>query len=294
LECINKDCLFLHKTAEESDIISREDLNSNKNIFHEQQIYAMKVAGIFHPEVRKKLNISSKKFKSIFPNTESIFQKDIVKEKDPIYQKNKIAKKKYFEDDNVKKVNVQNNLNMLLQNSSPIIPVEKIRNSPLGIVIEKELKDNHNQNNETTSTSSKEDLMAYTESITPFNSQTLLNTCKMNFIGNTNKSRFFNPPLNNPLPPDSLDIPLFVQNLIYKKISTHKFTKSIKNMEDILYSDKALQNEYKFKNHWAQFIIDNKINVNSTSKQKATDESEFREDIEYINNFILEKCKNYK
>ena len=33
IECTNKDCLFLHKLADESDIIKRGDLNLNKSIF---------------------------------------------------------------------------------------------------------------------------------------------------------------------------------------------------------------------------------------------------------------------
>ena len=43
----NNDCLFLHKKASESDIIKREDLNVNKNIFYEQQLYAIKIADIY-------------------------------------------------------------------------------------------------------------------------------------------------------------------------------------------------------------------------------------------------------
>jgi hypothetical protein len=89
IECNNKDCLFLHKQADENDIICREDLNINKNIFLDQQIYAIKIADLYNPEVRKNI-MSNKKFKTVLPSPETIYNKDIVKEQDPVYQKNKI------------------------------------------------------------------------------------------------------------------------------------------------------------------------------------------------------------
>ena len=55
IECTNKDCLFLHKWADENDIIKRGDLNNNKNIFTQQHNYAKKIADIYNPEVKKKL-----------------------------------------------------------------------------------------------------------------------------------------------------------------------------------------------------------------------------------------------
>lgn len=65
IECNNKECLFLHKWAEESDIIKRGDLNSNKAIFNQQHNYAKKIADIFNPEVRKRI-MSSKRVKPFF------------------------------------------------------------------------------------------------------------------------------------------------------------------------------------------------------------------------------------
>ena len=54
IECNNKDCLFLHKKADENDIIKRGDLTSNKIIFAKQHEYAEKIADIYNPEVKKK------------------------------------------------------------------------------------------------------------------------------------------------------------------------------------------------------------------------------------------------
>ena len=53
-ECKNKDCIYLHKFADEKDIVSREIMNSNKDIFHQQRLMA------------------------VFPNGYSVYTKDLV------------------------------------------------------------------------------------------------------------------------------------------------------------------------------------------------------------------------
>ena len=65
IDCNNKECLFLHKWADENDIIKRGDLISNKVIFTQQHSYAIKIADIYNPEVKKKL-LAPKKGKTIF------------------------------------------------------------------------------------------------------------------------------------------------------------------------------------------------------------------------------------
>lgn len=46
----------------------------------DQQVYAMKIADIFNPEVKKKIISSvNKKIKSIFPSPDTLYQKDIVR-----------------------------------------------------------------------------------------------------------------------------------------------------------------------------------------------------------------------
>ena len=54
VECNNRECLFLHKLADENDIIKRGDLIANKNIFAQQHSYAIKIADIYNPEIKKK------------------------------------------------------------------------------------------------------------------------------------------------------------------------------------------------------------------------------------------------
>ena len=87
IECSNKDCLFLHKKAEENDIIRRGDLTSNKIIFAKQHDYAEKIADIYNPEVKKKI-LSVKRSKTIFPSPDSIYKN--LEEKD---RKKKFVKK---------------------------------------------------------------------------------------------------------------------------------------------------------------------------------------------------------
>ena len=81
IECTNKECLFLHKLAGENDIIKRGELTVNKNIFNEQHKYAIKIADIFNPEVKKKI-LSIKKRKTVFPSPDIIYKTITVIEKE--------------------------------------------------------------------------------------------------------------------------------------------------------------------------------------------------------------------
>lgn len=68
-------------------------MNTNKNIFYEQQILAMSIANIFNKDIKKKLKVVSKK-KSIFPSIDSIYNKEIIKENDPDNKTNTSASSK--------------------------------------------------------------------------------------------------------------------------------------------------------------------------------------------------------
>ena len=69
-------------------------MSSNKNIFHEQQLLAIKVADLYNPDIRKKL-MAPKKLKSVLPSVELLYKKEIVLENDPDAQ----FKKKRFNSD---------------------------------------------------------------------------------------------------------------------------------------------------------------------------------------------------
>jgi hypothetical protein len=332
IECINKDCLFLHRAADESDIISREDLNSNKNIFMEQQLYAIRIADIYNPEIKKKL-LTGKKLKTVFPPPDSIYKSEIVISNDPNFQKNKMTKKKYFED---LEGGRNMNINMGVQPSEKKKPISTGEKNQINdMMMDKKINEICQAlTAETTSTSSREDIH-YTNSaneeksssgslnilnssisLSPIPSQVLLipryeyklfscrersrftfvngeKTFNMNTNMNMSNINQMNPYLNEN---DVEFVPNFVQNLILKKVLTHKLTKNMKNMEDILYQDYILESEYKNKNPWAQFIIENKHSPpdTNTNNKINEDDDELIEDFENINKFILNTCKTYK
>ena len=100
--CLNKDCLYLHSLANESDILSRNEMNSNKKIFASQHVMAIEISGILTSESKRNylMNYVSKK-DTIFPNASSVYDKDIVhsyieehKDNPSIIKETDISKKK--------------------------------------------------------------------------------------------------------------------------------------------------------------------------------------------------------
>jgi hypothetical protein len=180
-------------------------------------------------------------------------------------------------------------------------------------------KDNISQN-ETTSTSSKDDINYVssnedknmpieTKNSKDFQLNSNRDQCENNnknipfhtiFLPKS-KSRFSFISNNEENDSEKIDIPGFINDLIFKKTSRLLLTKYIKSMEDILYTDKTLQNEFNKQNDWAQFIIQNKTYIeNLQTNNKKIDshnpesELEFIEDFDYINNLVLNKFKIYK
>ena len=76
-ECKNKDCIYLHKFADEKDIVSREIMNSNKDIFHQQRLMAIELSQILTNEKYDEL-YKSRNIKTVFPNGYSVYTKDLV------------------------------------------------------------------------------------------------------------------------------------------------------------------------------------------------------------------------
>lgn len=71
-------------------------MSTNKNIFHEQQLLAIKVADLYNQEIKKKL-IAPKKYKSVLPSTEMLYEKEVVLENDP---EGHYKKKRFYSDGN--------------------------------------------------------------------------------------------------------------------------------------------------------------------------------------------------
>jgi len=144
-ECKNKDCIYLHKLADEKDIVSREIMNTNKDIFPQQRLMAIELSKILTNEKYHEL-YKNKNIKTIFPNGFSVYSKDLVIryikerhlgialnlnyseltiEKEPLKQKSKINNKKEekkgknSEEKNNNKINIK--LNPHTQNFNELI-----------------------------------------------------------------------------------------------------------------------------------------------------------------------------
>lgn len=293
----------MHKTADENDIIKRDDLNVNKNIFYQQHLYAIKIADIYNLEVRKRLNLN-KNTRSVFPTSDMIYTKDIVKDNDPNTRTNEYNyKKNYYDDDyshnntkiNKKEQNNNNYINKTYNND------DKQNKRKLNTLINNEDKTNNFE-------LSKQSSYNLTDSVSNIATPTSSNIEKIDFDGiiinqfkneNDNnspliknipeifcpkeKSRFgFK---NSSTKEQDVEIPQFVKTLIFKKVSRHNFTKYVRNIEDLLYSDDALKHEYDNKDPWAHFIMENKY---------SDQDIEFIDDFEYINKLVLNKCKAHK
>ena len=76
-ECKNKDCIYLHKLANEKDIVSREQMNTDKDIFPQQRLMAIELSKIL---TNKKYNelYKLKDIKTVFPNGFSVYKKESV------------------------------------------------------------------------------------------------------------------------------------------------------------------------------------------------------------------------
>ncbi len=75
--CLNKDCLYLHYIANKDDIVSRDEMNNNKNIFANQIFLAIQLSQIEKESVKKEL-CGIKDVKTFFPNAFNVYNKDIV------------------------------------------------------------------------------------------------------------------------------------------------------------------------------------------------------------------------
>jgi hypothetical protein len=77
LRCKTKDCKFLHHIANEKDILSKEQMNSDKGIFPQQRLMAIELSLIMTDKKFQEL-YKLKDDKTIFPNGFSVYTKDIV------------------------------------------------------------------------------------------------------------------------------------------------------------------------------------------------------------------------
>ena len=303
IECNNKDCLFLHKWADENDIIKRGDLNNNKNIFTQQHNYAKKIADIYNPEVKKKI-ISSKKGKTVFPSPDIIYRTITVLEKEPNNSKNKKNsanknevehKKNISSNDN--KINEDTNKNNINKNVN-IKNKNKINNDEESIDENEEEEDEEYENEEDKSTK------AYNEKNIKQKNNIINNNHINNNNSNNNKNRYqqknkllvsreksrFDFCVNNNDTKNNIIVPEHILNLINKKINSYNLTKYMQQkIIDKIFLNESIKNDNNIKNdEWTKFINDN-IDV---SNYNYNNNDEFVNEIDKINHFILNKVKS--
>ena len=308
IDCSNKDCLFLHKKADENDIIKRGDLTSNKIIFAQQHDYAEKIADIYNPEVKRKI-LSSKKGKTIFPSPDTIYNSINIEDKNVFSKNNNVSKNK------------KNSINKNNENSNNSNNNKK--NSPIkGNKTNKEIVNNKydNKNNEESYDEeedeeeeeeddeiTKEESKANNISEEKKNkSKTSNNNNSNNTINNSNnnknnekidkrkklflnreKSRFDFCVKNNE-GNTSISVPKHILNLINKKINLYNLTKYMqqKVIDKIFLKESIIDNNKENNDEWTKFINDN-IEANNYNSYNHNDE--FINDIDNINHFILDK-----
>ena len=273
-ECNSKDCLYLHHKACDNDIIKREDLNYNKNIFYEQQIFAIKIADIYNPDVKNNLMKMSDMKNTIFPSPNLIYQNSIVIENEKylniyknkkslkincsnikgvknneIKEKNNIIKKIFYEDSKDKKSHSENKQNNNVKNT---------RNNNNNLRLKMESITNSKDEITCTSTSDEKD--------------------KINMIfQNNDKSRFDfvnnNEEENNIIPKIYIDI-------INEKYKIKNIEHLFKNSDLILFNNSKIQNDIQKDNELFNYLI---------NENNKFEKDEFQIDFENINNFILEQ-----
>ena len=112
-ECKNKDCIYLHKLANEKDIVSREIMNSDKDIFPQQRLMAIELSKILTDKKYKEL-YKLRDIKTVFPNGFSVYKKELVlqyiKEKNIGISLNlKSTELKFIKKEDIKDISNNNN-----------------------------------------------------------------------------------------------------------------------------------------------------------------------------------------
>ena len=317
IECTNKECLFLHKLAGENDIIKRGELTVNKNIFNEQHKYAIKIADIFNPEVKKKI-LSMKKKKTVFPSPDIIYKTITVIEKEKTGNSknkknsanksigsnnssannekgnNKISPVKEIKQ--IKEVNKFNNYSNDYNNDKKSYDEEDYN-------YEEEEEDDFEEGEGDDEYDQEEGVDKFQEEEKTINDDKNVNkkrnkneknitTIKKNNkdIFNREKSRFdFCVNNKNNKENNNIVVPEHILKLINKKINSFVLTKYMQQkLIDKIFLNESIKNDNKGQNdEWTKFIYDN---IDMTNKNDINNnKDELTEDLEHINDFILKK-----
>ena len=284
IDCTNKECLFLHKWADENDIIKRGDLISNKAIFTQQHNYAKKIADISNPEVKAKI-LSSKKGKTVFPSPEIIYRRISVMEKEKNNSKNKKNSASKENKNNKENNEKGGNKNEYINNKNKSNIEEESGDYDYDDEEEEEDDDEEYENEEDKSTNTHEEKNVKTKNNNLIannkNQQNLKN--KKIYVKNE-KSRFDFCEKNNEENNNNIIVPDHIISLINKKINSYILTKYMhQKIIDRMFINDSIKKDNKIKNdEWIKFINDNIDTTNNNN-------DEFINDIDKINHFILNK-----
>ena len=316
IECTNKECLFLHKLAGENDIIKRGELTVNKNIFNEQHKYAIKIADIFNPEVKKKI-LSMKKKKTVFPSPDIIYKTITVIEKEKTRNSknkknsanksigsnnssannekgnNKISPVKEIKQ--IKEVNKFNNYNNDYNNDKKSYDEEDYN-------YEEEEEDDFEEGEGDDEYDQEEGVDKFQEEEKTINDDKNVNkkrnkneknitTIKKNNkdIFNREKSRFdFCVNNKNNKENNNIVVPEHILNLINKKINSFVLTKYMQQkLIDKIFLNESIKNDNVGQNdEWTKFINDN---IDVANNKDINNNDEFTNELDNINEFIFKK-----
>ena len=76
-ECKNKDCIYYHKFADQNDIVSKQQLNTDKDLFPQQRLMAIELSQILTNAKYREL-YKLRDIKTVFPNSFNVYKKDLV------------------------------------------------------------------------------------------------------------------------------------------------------------------------------------------------------------------------
>jgi len=315
IECTNKECLFLHKLAGENDIIKRGELTLNKNIFNEQHKYAIKIADIFNPEVKKKI-LSMKKKKTVFPSPDIIYKTITVieKEKTASSKNKKSSENKSIGSNNSSANNEKGNKISPMKEIKQIKEVNKFNNYSNDYNNDKKSYDDEDYNYEEEEEDDYEegegdDDYDQEEGIgnkNPEEEKTANDDKNVNKKRNKNdkniiikknnkdifnreKSRFdFCANNKNNKENNKIVVPEHILNLINKKINSFVLTKYMQQkLIDKIFLNESIKNDNIGQNdEWTKFIYDN---IDMTNKNEINNKDDLAEDLEHINDFIVKK-----
>ena len=282
----------MHEWTKENDMILREDMNNNKNIFYEQQKIAAKIAEIFNEN--EKMNILNKGKRDFdiiknnnifFTNVDTIYDKDIIYdiEKAIYYDlKSNLKQNSIFNCVNSSKSNLENNnvndynfevdddeLEYILV-KEPNKKRKKWRNQNFNLINQKKIKKPKYTLDEFQIRIKQRNEMVYSNSNSTLNktqsssSQTSINNIssnfssfivypKVNIFKIANKSRFNFVNNNNSNEKYKINIPNYINEIIYKKFLSFSFFHKINlcnNFEYVINDDEIFSLEKEKIKNW--------------------------------------------